>query len=338
MAMQIKYRANMMVGDQAYPAFELANLIRFIQSQLGTEATEELCQHIGTGINELKECQWVRVWQLSATIAFLMQRSRREDVSLLAGLYTRVTDLGFLLPLLGECRSLGECLEFVLNHPKWVGSFADLLLLEDEHQISLRWLNTGRAEPLIYRGEFLHSIGALLSLARELTGQEIVFNAISITGTLRPSAGLAKLAKRVEFQSDFNEWRLDKSWLGLAVDLTQFSARSQNFEQQSSLIEKIIDELDGDFPFVPTLETMALRLHMSSRSLRRKLAALGSSYQRLVDQQRCQRAVSWILEGQLSVSEIAERLGYSDSCHFRQSFKHWLGYPPGYFSRLGQQN
>ncbi|QWL04609.1 helix-turn-helix transcriptional regulator, partial [Shewanella indica] len=86
------------------------------------------------------------------------------------------------------------------------------------------------------------------------------------------------------------------------------------------------------------LETMALRLHMSSRSLRRKLAALGSSYQRLVDQQRCQRAVSWILEGQLSVSEIAERLGYSDSCHFRQSFKHWLGYPPGYFSRLGQQN
>ncbi|MBO2678949.1 helix-turn-helix domain-containing protein [Shewanella algae] len=338
MTMQIKYRANMMVGDQAYPAFELANLIRFIQSQLGAEAAEEICQHIGTGINELKECQLVRVWQLSATIAFLMQRSRREDISLLAGLNTRVTDLGFLLPLLGDCRDLGECLDFVLNHPKWVGSFADLLLLEDEREIRLRWLNTGRAESLIYRGEFLHSIGALLSLARELTGQEVSFNCICVTGTLTPSEGLAKLTKQLEFQSDFNEWRLDKSYLALAVDLSHFSDHSQSCQQQSSLIEKIIAELDGDFPAVPPLETMALRLHMSSRSLRRKLAALGSSYQRLVDQQRCQRAVSWILEGRLSVSEIAERLGYSDSCHFRQSFKHWLGYPPGYFSRLGQED
>lgn len=102
----------------------------------------------------------------------------------------------------------------------------------------------------------------------------------------------------------------------------------------TSFIETVLKAIRAQFPYVPHLDDMAAQLHMSDRSFRRRLAQLGSSYQRLVDQVRCQRAVELILANELDIEAIAESLGYSDVSHFRQSFKHWIGHPPGYFSRL----
>ena len=37
------YNPNLMVGDQCYPAFELRNLLVFIQQELGEQLVQTIC-------------------------------------------------------------------------------------------------------------------------------------------------------------------------------------------------------------------------------------------------------------------------------------------------------
>lgn len=81
----------------------------------------------------------------------------------------------------------------------------------------------------------------------------------------------------------------------------------------------------------PGAAELAAQLHLSPRSLFRKLAAEGASYQDLVDLQRREHAC-WLLDNTtLPVERIAERLGYADTSNFSRSFRRWLGVTPREF-------
>lgn len=82
----------------------------------------------------------------------------------------------------------------------------------------------------------------------------------------------------------------------------------------------------------PTTTEVATALHMSERTLRRKLDAEGSSVRDLLDDIRKERAVAWLEEGRTSIDEIAFRLGFSGASAFRRAFKRWTGSSPVAFS------
>lgn len=80
---------------------------------------------------------------------------------------------------------------------------------------------------------------------------------------------------------------------------------------------------------VPTLETVAEKLDVSSRTLARRLRNQGSTYQAITDgflKARCQE----LLEQQdLSIAVISERLGFADPSSFYRSFRRWTRTTPG---------
>lgn len=336
MLQRVDYKTNMMVGDQTYPAFELRNILDFIATQFGAPAKEEVCLHIGLGYQELEHYQFVYVWQVEYAMEFLRLQSQDPDIGTKLGLSYTVSSLDVLLPHLAQLTTLQACLQFVVNHPSLVGSFTDTLMRLEDQSICIRWLNTGRIEKSQYRFQFLHSIGSLLGLARELTGQTIPFARISFAEPVRDSHFLAQATGAdICFDSEYFEWHIDLSWLSLPVTYTFSEHQIAASEVRAvSFIDTVLGVIRESFPSVPNLDAMAAHIHMSDRSFRRKLAQLGSSYQRLVDQVRCQKAIELILANQLSIEAIAETMGYADVSHFRQCFKHWIGHPPGYFSRL----
>ena len=71
---------------------------------------------------------------------------------------------------------------------------------------------------------------------------------------------------------------------------------------------------------------LALALRMSRRSLERALADEGTSASALIEDERKQLALAWLPE--LSVDEVAARLGYSDARAFARAFKRWTGRAP----------
>ncbi|MVN75194.1 helix-turn-helix domain-containing protein [Hymenobacter sp. HMF4947] len=104
--------------------------------------------------------------------------------------------------------------------------------------------------------------------------------------------------------------------------------------QQPTLVEQvrreIVHQLNGE---VPTLATVADRLHLGVRTLQLKLKAAKHTYQQLLDEVRCDLAERHLREPHLSTTDIAFLLGYSEPSVFVRSFKKWTGQTPGAFRR-----
>jgi AraC-like DNA-binding protein len=81
----------------------------------------------------------------------------------------------------------------------------------------------------------------------------------------------------------------------------------------------------------PGARQIASRLGLSERSLSRHLAAEGTSYRRLIDQNRYRTAREWLRHSTLPVATIAARLGYNDPANFNRAFRRWAGISPGAF-------
>ena len=90
-------------------------------------------------------------------------------------------------------------------------------------------------------------------------------------------------------------------------------------------VRRIILGGGGRFPGV---EEVAGELHMSSRTLKRKLQQLGTSYQEVLDGLRKGLAVEYLTQSEKTVDEIAMTLGYSDASNFARAFRRWTTRSP----------
>lgn len=79
------------------------------------------------------------------------------------------------------------------------------------------------------------------------------------------------------------------------------------------------------------MESVARSTATSVRSLQRRLAAAGTSYQELLDSTRREAAGRYLADRALSVSEVAYLLGYSEPAAFHRAFKRWHGSTPQEF-------
>jgi len=83
----------------------------------------------------------------------------------------------------------------------------------------------------------------------------------------------------------------------------------------------------------PTLEQLARIVNVSPRTLARHLEAEGSSFRELSLQVRTDRAGRMLREGDLSVTQVAYRLGYGDVASFVRSYRKRTGRTPGAVAR-----
>ncbi|MDX1692309.1 MAG: AraC family transcriptional regulator [Ketobacteraceae bacterium] len=90
-------------------------------------------------------------------------------------------------------------------------------------------------------------------------------------------------------------------------------------------VRRIVSAEPGRFP---KLEEVAEQCFMSSRTFKRRLADLGTSYQELVDHERRKKAMEYLSHTSKTVDEIALLLGYNDPSNFGRAFKRWLGTTP----------
>lgn len=79
-------------------------------------------------------------------------------------------------------------------------------------------------------------------------------------------------------------------------------------------------------------EDVAASLHMSLRTMRRRLAEEGTSYRQLCVETYGNLAEELLATG-LTVEDVAFRMGYSGAPSFSTAFKQWRGISPGRFAR-----
>jgi AraC-like DNA-binding protein len=76
-------------------------------------------------------------------------------------------------------------------------------------------------------------------------------------------------------------------------------------------------------------DALAHALHLSERTLRRRLSSEGTSYQQLLDELRREQALARVMLDQFSLEQLANTLGFSDMSTFHRAFKRWTGLSPG---------
>lgn len=84
------------------------------------------------------------------------------------------------------------------------------------------------------------------------------------------------------------------------------------------------------------LESAARAMHLSARTLRRRLTEHGTTFQQLVGVIRRAESTRLLRTTSLSLDQLADRLGYSDTSNFARAFQKWTGMTPGTFRARGR--
>ena len=82
---------------------------------------------------------------------------------------------------------------------------------------------------------------------------------------------------------------------------------------------------DGRYPEVADVASM---LHISERTLKRRLHDEGTSFQALLDQVRQRDAEQLLRNPALAIKQVAEAMGYTDPANFARAFSKWTGMSP----------
>ena len=116
----------------------------------------------------------------------------------------------------------------------------------------------------------------------------------------------------------------------LAMLAPQFEEELKREHSEENFVERvriaIQQKLTGQRP---TIEDIADALHISSRTIQRRLQEEGSNFQRVLEEARHQLARQYLNNSVLELNEAAYLLGYNDASSFVRAFRTWEGVPPG---------
>jgi AraC-like DNA-binding protein len=87
-----------------------------------------------------------------------------------------------------------------------------------------------------------------------------------------------------------------------------------------------------------TLGSAAIELHMTERTLRRKLLAEGSQFQKLKDGVRRDTAIHYLSQTSMPISQISQALGFSEASAFTRAFRQWTGELPKTYRDVARQS
>jgi AraC-like DNA-binding protein len=118
----------------------------------------------------------------------------------------------------------------------------------------------------------------------------------------------------------------------LSYDTSLFESFNRSLEQKvkslkgrqrfaDQLRQKILVEFKGQFP---PIDIISASMHMTPRSLQRKLKEDGMTFRELVNGLKKEIARDIMRTQGYRVGELAEMLGYADSSSFRKAYKKWM--------------
>ena len=86
--------------------------------------------------------------------------------------------------------------------------------------------------------------------------------------------------------------------------------------------------IERDLQRLPEFEDVARRVNLHPQTLRRRLAAEGTTYKDLKDDLRRAAATYHLQRGGLSVEDVADKAGFSEASAFIRAFRRWTGQTP----------
>ena len=238
-------------------------------------------------------------------------------------------------------RTLGEAVSLMPSYESVVMDVGLTTLTRDGDAVQLAWgLRDRQPHPVLE--DFI--LAAWLSLGRWLVGRPLTPDAVHFThdAPADPEPYRRYFPCRHEYRQLQAGMRFPAGWLDLPVlhadpDLHALMLDRARALQAAQPVtgawsRQVLAVLPDLLPRQQaTMPEVAARLNVSERSLRRRLAEEGESFQDLLQEQRRQLACHYLRNERLGLLDIALLLGYAEHSAFSTAFRQWYGVTPGQF-------
>ncbi len=332
------------IDDRIEPPHKIAVLAELLQEEGCTP--QQLLKDSGLDSAQLHApATRVSSRQLLTVYGNALRLSRDPGLAIKAGKRIRITHFGMYGYALLTCATPRDAIDFAIKYRSMAATLLGLRFEETAHEAFWEFsdvLSLGARSDL-FRFVLEFQLGTQLSVHGDIFGRPVTPTEIRVTYAPVSHARAYEelLGCPVRFGQERNELRFSsellKQSLAFANPATAAVVRQTcdqlltEMKAASSLAGKVFGILMAQPGRFPDLETIASRLHMTSRTLRRKLQAQETSYQAILNNVRKQLAMDYLRETRMSNEDIAASLGFSDAPNFRQAFKKWVGMTPSAF-------
>jgi AraC-like DNA-binding protein len=208
---------------------------------------------------------------------------------------------------------------------------------EEEWSIQFRWLLADKVEPPILNE---CCFAWVLSIARHGTGTRLSPLRVEF---MQPRAHAKIIERHLGCPVFCGASRNAIVFRAADAQLPFVTRNAELLAMLAPQFEQELQQESGDENFVervriaiqqkltgrrPTIGGIADALHISSRTLQRRLQDAGSSFQRVLEEARHRLARHYLNNSVLELNEAAYLLGYEDANSFVRAFRAWEGVPP----------
>lgn len=277
----------------------------------------------------------------------LLARFPGEPLGLRYAEVVPMTIFGALGYAMAHCHSARRALQAYLRFQSLLDPYIEVKTVEDAGRVRIVVDHEPRVRAMPEVMEMM--IGAMHRHAVELVfgsletpppGLEVAFS----HPPQHPEAVYAGFFGRVpvRFEAGWNGTELDAHLLDLPIPAadpglgrhlvanleTQLAARP--LAASPSTADRVRQRIEASLADgAPTQAEVAEALDMATRTLQRRLEADGTAFSAVLDDVRRSRAELLLMQPNLSVSEVAYLLGYSEPRAFHRSFRRWTGASAG---------
>lgn len=221
-----------------------------------------------------------------------------------------------------ELQDKGDIVEIIYKpHTDWILKDPNSAAQATDHAMSLTMSLSaflcGRTIQSEY-AEVQHSIEK-----KYIKEYELVFR------TIKPNSDLNKIV----FNKSVADMPVLSSNEMLYSHMLKFcEEKLKEIKETEKYVDKVKSVLNKKNSFyLPKLEETAAMLHLSARTLQRKLKEEHTQYQTLVEAHQIEQAKNLLRQKEIQIKEVAYLLGYANSESFNRLFKRNTGQSPNEF-------
>lgn len=251
--------------------------------------------------------------------------------------------LGVMGYVLIACGNLGAAMQRFQKYQRLVYDVNPFHYGVEKGSLQLEWgVEHGRPGALADEC----AITALVQFARNLTGREWPIESVHFVNPepLDAEPYRRYFGREVCFAQSATRVRISLSYLALPLRQPDPALLDLLTRQADTLLAALPDSDDFEQSVrrcvarlmregEPSLERVADELHLSTRTLHRRLEERATNFRALQEDTRRRVAEDHLRDPRLQLAEIAQLLGFSEQSAFTRAFTRWTGMSPGRFRR-----
>lgn len=311
-------------------------------------STERLL--VDTGLDR----DWIH--RKNATISYnqyckLIQNTLDESgdpgIGLKFGRQINITEFGFFGYAIMSCQTMAEA--FRVGHRFWElgGQLLNISITQDDQYLTLTFYPASplvKDRILIYAVE--EDISTTVAGATFIANQPMPVEKIDLSYSAPGHMDLYRKEFNcpVFFDQPENRICIKSSFLDLPIptanaEVTNLVKRQceellLNLQRSDEFVEEVRRVLINSLGHFPNSGEMAKELGLSTSSFYRQLKNKDTSFQKILDEVRTEIAMKYLAKTNLTIDQISDLIGFSETTTFRRAFKKWTGQTASEFRKL----